>query len=331
MAQTGLTAAEAGASEPSMPMPDLSVYKEQLLRRLAAGGDADAAAAGGTVTASAARGVPGSAAGSVDTAAGAGAAGGAWSAGSLLQGPGAGYGSDAAAALMEFEADDVPVPMETEVGDDRDADAAKSHRANFASQAAGALVVAANPEATGVGSLLTSDADSYALSRCDVKKWVIIGLSEDVLVDALVVSNEEKYSSAVHHFRVVGSQKYPASEWIVLGNFTADNVLGEQTFNVSVRTWVRYIRITWLSHYGSEFYCTWTRVKVHGSTMLEDLQQHVFSSEAEVNTVRLQLEKGSGASAAAGGPAAGANGSAGVPLMHAGTAAAAGATATRTA
>jgi hypothetical protein len=190
------------------------------------------------------------------------------------------------------------VEVETERENEGDA-VSEQHRTNFASNAAGAVIMSANPEMTGVTSLLGDDSDHYALSRCDVKKFVILGLSEDVLVDTLILFNEEKYSSAVNHFKVLGAQKYPASEWIVLGNFSAENKLGAQSFPIAVRSWVRYIKVNWLSHYGHEFYCTWTRIRVHGSTLLEDLQEQVFTSEAEVAAAKQQIHLEAAARAAA--------------------------------
>ena len=56
----------------------------------------------------------------------------------------------------------------------------KSKRVNYASSAVGASVMAHNPEAKGSGSLLTSDPDGYYMSPCSAKKWVVIGMSEDV-------------------------------------------------------------------------------------------------------------------------------------------------------
>ena len=196
--------------------------------------------------------------------------------------------ADVAADRVLYEFEEPPFPaLETET--ERELDGPAHHRTNFASQAAGAVIMASNPEMTNVNSLLAPDSDSYALSKCDVKKFVVIGLSEDVIADAIVISNDEKYSSAVQHFRVTGSQKFPTNEWLVLGNFTAANVLGEQTFPITVMSFVRFVKVSWLSHYGNEFYCTWTRVKVHGSTMLEDLQNNMFSSEAEVAALMQQM------------------------------------------
>lgn len=212
--------------------------------------------------------------------------------------------------------DDGEAVIETD--DDDDARDSPAHRTNFASSSLGASVMSANPEMTGPKSLLVGDADAYALSRCDAKKFVVIQLSEDVLVDELVISNEERYSSAVRELRATGSLKYPATEWVVLGNFTAANKLGEQRFPVTAKSFVRFLKLTWLSHYGAEFYCTWTRVQVRGgdaaadprkghsslhrpscshffflqvfgSTLIEDLQTNMYTTDAEVQTMKQQL------------------------------------------
>lgn len=53
---------------------------------------------------------------------------------------------------------------------------------NFASQAAGALVLRRNPEMKGSKKLLIEDRDQYALSPCNAKKFVVIQLSDDVRI-----------------------------------------------------------------------------------------------------------------------------------------------------
>jgi hypothetical protein len=55
-----------------------------------------------------------------------------------------------------------------------------SDRINFASHSLGASIFAANSEAKGASSLLTSDPDGYYMSPCSAKKWVVIGLPEEV-------------------------------------------------------------------------------------------------------------------------------------------------------
>jgi hypothetical protein len=146
-------------------------------------------------------------------------------------------------------------------------------RVNFASEAKGASIASYNPEMTGAASLLSAEHDSYALSPCSIsKKFVVVSLTEDATVDEIVISSQEKFSSTVKDFRVLGSLTFPTAEWVVLGNFSAEERLGEQSFSLSVKSWSRFIKVSWLSHHGSEFYCTWNRIRVYGRTMLEDLQ-----------------------------------------------------------
>jgi hypothetical protein len=60
-------------------------------------------------------------------------------------------------------------------------DADSALRINYASTTANAAIMAHNPEATGVANLLTGDTDQYYMSPCSApKKWVVIGLAEDV-------------------------------------------------------------------------------------------------------------------------------------------------------
>lgn len=200
---------------------------------------------------------------------------------------------------------------------------ALQRRTNHASHDAGAAVIAASAEMTGVKSLLGGDADAYALSRCDAKKWVVIGLAEDLLVDALVLSNEEKYSSSVASFRLLGSAKFPAAEWFVLGNFSAARRLGEQAFLVTApaarTTYLRYLKVVWTAHHGSEFYCTWTRLRVYGTTAAEGFAASMVSTQAEVTSFKQQLEAagavtvggGGGGSSSSSGSSSGSSGSGG--------------------
>lgn len=51
----------------------------------------------------------------------------------------------------------------------------------------------------------------------------------------------------------------------------------------------RYLKFKFLTHYGDEFYCTVSQVKVHGSTMLESFQHEWQQSSAEVREVQDSL------------------------------------------
>lgn len=64
---------------------------------------------------------------------------------------------------------------------------------NFASQAAGAIILDQSPStAKGFNNLLNSDKDKYGISPCSENKWVVIGLSEVKihLLRSLFISNE---------------------------------------------------------------------------------------------------------------------------------------------
>eukprot|EP01138_Halocafeteria_seosinensis_P002680 gb/GECG01002740.1/.p1 GENE.gb/GECG01002740.1/~~gb/GECG01002740.1/.p1 ORF type:complete len:1170 (+),score=154.16 gb/GECG01002740.1/:1-3510(+) len=172
-----------------------------------------------------------------------------------------------------------------------DSETDDSSKPDFASQAAGAVILAKNPEAKGAKNLLVDDKDAYCMSPCDKSKFVVIGLSEDVLVDTVVLANYERYSSSIKDFLVLGSQRYPTNEWILLGNFTAEDVYGEQTFSVSSNPWTRYIKLVWLSHYGNEFYCTLTSLQVHGSTIMEDFRAEMQKSEDEDKISQAEEER----------------------------------------
>lgn len=133
---------------------------------------------------------------------------------------------------------------------------------NFASQAAGAVVLDKSPTtAKGYSHLLNDDKDKYGISACDEKKWVVIGLSEDILVTSIALANYEKYSSMLKEFQLLASTSYPTEKWINLGIYEAQPRLGMQTFNVSdssVHT--RYLKVKFNTHHGTEDLCTLSQV-----------------------------------------------------------------------
>lgn len=133
---------------------------------------------------------------------------------------------------------------------------------NFASQAAGAVVLDKSPAtAKGYSHLLNDDMDKYGISACDEKKWVVIGLSEDILVTSIALANYEKYSSMLKEFQLLASTSYPTEKWINLGVYEAQPRLGMQTFNVSdssVHT--RYLKVKFNTHHGTEDLCTLSQV-----------------------------------------------------------------------
>lgn len=178
---------------------------------------------------------------------------------------------------------------------------------NFALDDVGAKVLSSNAEAMGASRVLNENRDKYLLNPSTAKrKWITIELSEEIVMHSLTIANFEHYSCSVKHFQLLGSTQYPCKTsgkrndngrsngvyvdgkermvssrdrrgdcmWEVLGTFRANNTRKmEQSFMLPRPSVVRYLKMLMLSHYNEEeFYCTLTLIRVHGSTLLEDLK-----------------------------------------------------------
>jgi hypothetical protein len=137
----------------------------------------------------------------------------------------------------------------------------KKRFVNFASISAGAVVLESSEKSSGFNNLLNDDKDKYGISPCSEKKWVVVGLSEDIMVRSVVVANYEKYTSYLQDFQVLGSSTYPVSEWLDLGSYSAEPKLGEQEFELSSPALARYLKFRFLTHFGDEFYCTLSQIR----------------------------------------------------------------------
>lgn len=149
-------------------------------------------------------------------------------------------------------------------------------RFNYASFDCGATVQKTNPEVQGPYSILLENKDSYMLSECRAeRKFVIVELCDDIQVDTVVLANYEFFSSMFKTFRVSVTDRYPkASGWKELGIFEGKNAREIQAFRVeNPQIWARYLKIEFLTHYGNEFYCPISLLRVHGSTMMEEFRR----------------------------------------------------------
>lgn len=162
---------------------------------------------------------------------------------------------------------------------------------NFASHAAGAVILDKSPSnAKGFSNLLNDDKDKYAIASCSEKKWVVIGLSEDILVKTVVVANYEKYSSQLRNFQLLASTNFPTDQWINLGTYQAEARLGEQVFEVTnSSSHTRYLKFKFMTHYDDEALCTLSQIKVHGTTVIASFQEEVKISEATMRDMLSQL------------------------------------------
>lgn len=158
----------------------------------------------------------------------------------------------------------------------RSKDAGKTckERFNYASFDCGATVLKTNKECKGSTSVLVENKDSYMLNQCSAdNKFFIVELCDNILVDTVVLANFEFFSSMFRTFRVSVSDQYPVKleKWRGLGTFEARNSREVQAFLVeSPLIWARYLRVEFLAHYGSEYYCPVSLLRVHGTTMMEE-------------------------------------------------------------
>lgn len=155
-------------------------------------------------------------------------------------------------------------------------------RFNYASFDCAATVHKTNPECKGATSILVENKDSYMLNECGAeKKFLIVELCDDILVDTVVLANFEFFSSMFRSFQVSVSDRYPVKQngWKNLGTFEARNSREVQAFLIeNPLIWARYLKVEFLTQYGNEFYCPVSLLRVHGTTMMEEFKHQEEAS-----------------------------------------------------
>ncbi|PLB43158.1 hypothetical protein P170DRAFT_370517 [Aspergillus steynii IBT 23096] len=176
----------------------------------------------------------------------------------------------------------------------KDAGTTCKERFNYASFDCAATVLKTNPECKGSSSVLIENKDSYMLNECRANnKFLILELCDDILVDTVVLANYEFFSSIFHTFRVSVSDRYPAKpdQWRELGIYEARNTREVQAFAVeNPLIWARYLKIEFLTHYGHEFYCPLSLIRVHGTTMMEEYKHDGEGGRADDDVSEESLE-----------------------------------------
>ncbi|EGO57815.1 hypothetical protein NEUTE1DRAFT_129667 [Neurospora tetrasperma FGSC 2508] len=199
--------------------------------------------------------------------------------------PSTDYGSDKA------RTDDQVVHEDGKTQYYRSKDAGKTckERFSYSSFDAGAIVKKTSPGAKNAKAILVENKDSYMLLECHAKsKFVIVQLSDDILVDTVVLANFEFFSSMIRQFKVSVSDRYPVKldKWVELGTFEARNSRDIQAFSVEhPQIYTKYIRIEFLSHYGNEYYCPVSLLRVHGTRMLDTWKEPDDRHDDEQETI----------------------------------------------
>ncbi|PWN54120.1 hypothetical protein IE53DRAFT_408166 [Violaceomyces palustris] len=173
------------------------------------------------------------------------------------------------------------------------------HRWNFASYDCAAVVHRSNPSAKFASSILNEKKDRYMLSPCPTTssgkegQFVIVELCDEIKIDTIVLANYEFFSRMFKRFsvRVANDLQRKEEDWVELGTFRARNMRGLQVFNVPTpregTRFFRYVRIDILEHYGSEYFCPISLLRVYGLTQLEDFERE----EEEERKLREKRER----------------------------------------
>lgn len=173
------------------------------------------------------------------------------------------------------------------------------HRFNFASFDCAAAVHRSNPSAKFASSILSEKKDRYMLSPCptDSKEgqFVIVELCDEIMVDTLVLANYEFFSRMFKRFRVrvARSLQGREDEWYDIGTFRARNMRGLQVFKTvnpkADSRFFRYVRIDFLEHYGSEYYCPVSLLRVYGLTQMDDYIREEEEMRQQVEREKMLL------------------------------------------
>ncbi|KAG2121548.1 UNC-like C-terminal-domain-containing protein [Suillus cothurnatus] len=116
------------------------------------------------------------------------------------------------------------------------------------------------------------------------EQFVVVELCEDIRIDTVQLANFEFFSGVFKEFSVKVAKTYTTSDdgWVLAGTYKAKNVRGVQSFHTptSLRDFYRYIRIDFHSHYGHEYYCPVSLLRVYGLTHLEQWKWDIWEEES---------------------------------------------------
>ncbi|XP_043598927.1 SUN domain-containing ossification factor isoform X2 [Bombus pyrosoma] len=143
---------------------------------------------------------------------------------------------------------------------------------NYASPDCGAKLVAANPEARSVGSVLVSTRDEYMLNTCTSRIWFVVELCEAIQAKKIELANFELFSSSPKDFSVHISDRFPTRDWSPVGQFTAKNVKDIQSFALEPHLFGKFIKVELQTYYGSEHFCPISLFRAYGTSEFEVLE-----------------------------------------------------------
>ncbi|KAG9308814.1 UNC-like C-terminal-domain-containing protein [Chiua virens] len=158
-------------------------------------------------------------------------------------------------------------------------------RFDYANLDCSARVHMSHKSAKSVSSILSSKKDKYMLSPCSAdSQFVVVELCDDIRIDTVQLANFEFFSGVFKDLSVSVAKTYTGTDegWTPAGTYRAKNVRGVQSFHLptSLRDFYRYIRIDLHSHYGHEYYCPVSLLRVYGLTHLEEWKWEMWQAES---------------------------------------------------
>ena len=170
-------------------------------------------------------------------------------------------------------------------------------RFNYANLDCSARVHTSHRSAKSASSILSSKRDRYMLSPCNSKEkqFVAVELCDDIRIDTVQLANFEFFSGVFKDFSVSVAKTYTTDVdgWTHVGTYKAKNVRGVQSFHppTSLRDFYRYIRIDFETHYGNEYFCPVSLLRVYGLTHLEQWKWDIWETESRVKQAELQKDR----------------------------------------
>ncbi|KZV87891.1 hypothetical protein EXIGLDRAFT_773186 [Exidia glandulosa HHB12029] len=154
-------------------------------------------------------------------------------------------------------------------------------RYNYASTDCSARITSSHRGAKSADSILSHKKDRYMLSPCSAKEQhVVVELCDDIRIDTVQLANFEFFSGVFRKFSV--SVSVDAIAWEHAGDYEAKNVRGVQSFHPpqDLPNFYRYVRVDFKSHYGNEFYCPVSLLRVYGLTQMEKFKRELAEEQA---------------------------------------------------
>jgi len=189
-------------------------------------------------------------------------------------------------------------PESSEPSVEIDMPKSSGNRYNYASPDCSARIHSASPQTQHASAILHKSRDRYMLTPCKSNQhYVIVELCDEIRIESLEIAVWEFFSGVVRDVKLSVGEDGDEKDWKEVASFVARNVRGaqvrrirsactdRQTFALPEPTsFHRFIRIDFPTHYGSEYYCPVSQLKVFGMNQMEAFkweQKHLASSQKD--------------------------------------------------